>query len=123
LKPELILDEAIKIHPELFNFFSKRKFKGDWKKILDNTKTAKQLDYQRKNWFDAFETLKLIHHLRDAAFPMMEIKPGVEKLFNLTQHSFKFESRSEFNNELQILEYYLAELKSLENDLYKNFYQ
>jgi len=121
--PDLILDEARKIHPELYNFLSKRSFKVDWKKILENTKTSKQLGYQRKNWFDAFETLKLIHHLRDAAFPMMEIKPGVEKLFNLTQHSFKFVSRSESNNELQILEYYLAELKSLENNLYKNFYK
>jgi hypothetical protein len=123
LKPDLILDEAIKIHPELYNFLSNRSFKKDWEKILENTKTSRQLDYQRKNWFDAFETLKLIHHMRDTAFPSMDIKTGVEKLFNLTQHSFKFESGRGSNSELQTLEHYLSEVKSLENNLYKGFYK
>ena len=123
LNPDLILDEAKEIHPELYSFLSHRSFKEDWKKILENTKTSRQLDYQRKNWFDAFETLKLMHHMRDTAFPLMDIKTGVEKLFNLIQHSFKFESGSNSNNEMQTLENYLAEVKSLENNLFQSFYE
>ena len=63
-----ILSKAKNIHPELYNFLEIRGFSTDWKKILENSKSVKQLDYQRKNWFDAFETLKLIHHLRDTSF-------------------------------------------------------
>ena len=120
LNPDSILKEAKKIHPELYNFLDSRGFSNDWKKILNNSKSAKQLDYQRKNWFDAFETLKLIHHLRDRSFPMMSIEPGVKELFKVVQHSAKFDSVSETNNKDIIFEFYLSELKALENNFYKN---
>ncbi len=119
LKPDFIIKKAKEIHPELYNFLVGRKFSNDWKKILENSKSVKQLDYQRKNWFDAFETLKLIHHLRDTSFPMMDVKTGVEKLFKVVQHSVKFDFDSETNNKKILLEYYLSELKVLENNLYK----
>jgi hypothetical protein len=121
LKPDFIIKEAKEIHPELHSFLVGRKFSNDWKKILQNSKSAKQLDYQRKNWFDAFETLKLIHHLRNTSFPMMDVKTGVEKLFRVVQHSVKFDFDSETNNKEILLEYYLSELKVLENNLYKKF--
>ena len=37
--------------------------------ILKNSKTQKQLNQNIKNWMDGFKTLKLIHYLRDFAFP------------------------------------------------------
>ena len=83
----------------------------------------KQLDYQRKNWFDAFETLKLIHHLRDTSFPMIDIDSGVEKLFKVVQHSVKFDLRNETNNTNSLYEFYLSELKLLEHTLYKKQYE
>ena len=119
LNPDLIARETKKIHPELNNFLEGRGFRDDWKKILENSKSIKQLDYQRKNWFDAFETLKLIHHLRDTSFPMMDVKTGVEKLFKVVQHPAKFDSFIEINSKDTLLEYYLSELKVLENNLYK----
>ena len=119
LKPDFIIKKTKEIHPELYNFLVGRKFSNDWKKILENSKSIKQLDYQRKNWFDAFETLKLIHHLRDTSFPMMDVKTGVDKLFKVVQHSVKFDFDSETNNKDNLLEYYLSELKVLENNLYK----
>jgi hypothetical protein len=119
LNPDLIINEAKKIHPELYNFLEIRGFHKTWVKILNNTKSPKQLDYQRINWFDAFETLKLIHHLRESSFPMLEIKTGVEKLFKLVQHSIKFDSMTKITNQVQSLESYLSELKNLENILYK----
>jgi hypothetical protein len=93
LNSGLILTEAKKIHPELFNYLENRGFRMSWEKILKNSKSVKQLEYQRKNWFDAFETLKLIHHLRDTSFPMMDIESGFEKLFQVVKHSVKFEFR------------------------------
>jgi hypothetical protein len=119
LSLDFIAREIKKIHDELYNFLEGRGFSNDWKKILENSKSVKQLDYQRKNWFDAFETLKLMHHLRDTSFPMMDIKTGVEKLFKVVEHSVKFDLRSGTNSKQIELEFYLSALKSLENNLYK----
>ncbi|HSW55379.1 MAG TPA: hypothetical protein VLH59_09825 [Ignavibacteriaceae bacterium] len=123
LNPSLILKETKIIHPELYNFLESRGFSNDWEKILENSKSLKQLDYQRKNWFDAFETLKLIHHLRDTSFPMIDIDSGVEKLFKIVQHSVKFDLRNETNNTNSLYEFYLSELKLLEHTLYKTQYE
>jgi len=123
LSPRLILKEVKKIHPELYNFLESRGFSKDWERILENSKSVKQLDYQRKNWFDAFETLKLIHHLRDSSFPMMDIKTGVEKLFKVFHHTAKFELQSEQNTVENLYADYLSDLRLLENKLYKNHYK
>jgi len=123
LDPDSIYKEAGKIHPELCKFLENRRFKSDWEKILENSKSIKQLDYQRKNWFDAFETLKLIHHLRDTSFPMIDIDSGVEKLFKVVQHSVKFDLRNETNSTDSLYEFYLSELKLLEHTLYKKQYE
>lgn len=119
LTSSLILKEAKAIHPELYNFLEIRGFSMDWEKILENSKSVKQLDYQRKNWFDAFETLKLIHHLRDTSFPMIDIDSGIEKLFQVVQHSAKFELPGEKSTIVNLYFDYLSELKLLETRLYK----
>jgi len=116
-----ILKEAKIIHPELYNFLESRGFSNDWGKILENSKSLKQLDYQRKNWFDAFVTLKLIHHLRDTSFPMIDIDSGVEKLFKVVQHSAKFELVGEKNTIENLYADYLSELRLLENTLHKKY--
>lgn len=121
LNPDSLLRGSKNIHCELYNFLVIRGFRSDWQKILDNSKSKSQLDYQRKNWFDAFETLKLIHYLRDTSFPMMDITSGTEKLFKIVQHSVNFGLTGETINQKSLFEFYLNELKSLENKLYKNF--
>ena len=50
---------------------------------------------------------------------MMNIKTGVEKLFKVVEHSAKFDSLSETNNNEKLFSIYLSELKELENNLYK----
>jgi len=117
LNTNIILNEAKIIHSELFNFLESRGFSKDWDQILSNSKSEKQLNYQRKNWFDAFKTLKLMHHLRDTSFPMVDIKSGVEKLFNLVGHTIEIEDDKNNNN---FYEKYLSELKLVENSLTNN---
>ena len=119
LNTEFLLKEAIKIHKELHSFLESKEFSKSWNHILDNCKTEKQLSYQRKNWFDAFKTLKLIHHLRDTSFPMLNIKEGVEKLFSLTDQSRISVINNEMN-EIAVLQHYLSEIRTLENSLAKN---
>jgi hypothetical protein len=114
LNPGQILSETKKIHPELYNFLESRGFSKDWEKILENSKSIKQLNYQRKNWFDAFETLKLVHHLRDTSFPMIDIDSGVKKLFKLVQHTANFEWVDEKISIEEKYSHYLSELRLLE---------
>ena len=115
LNIEMITKEVKKIHPELFNFLSSNGFSKDWSRILSNSKSEKQLNYQRKNWFDAFKTLKLIHHLRDTSFPMMDIKSGVEKLIRIANHSGKMDFNNYDHDTDTFYETCLNEMKLLEN--------
>ena len=118
LNSSLNLKEAKIIHPELYNFLERRGFSRDWEKILENSKSVKQLNHQRINWFDAFETLKLVHHLRDTSFPMIDIDSGVKKLFKLVQHTAKFELVDEKISIEEKYSYYLSELRLLETALH-----
>jgi hypothetical protein len=81
------LQKANDIHTELCNFLTGQNFKNDWKKILANSKDERQIKIQKHRWFDGFRTLKLMHHLRDAAFPLISMFDALDilfKHFNLT---------------------------------------
>lgn len=120
---ELLLAEVKRIHPELLNFLIRRKFKQDWSKILENSKSVRQLDYQRRNWFDAFETLKLTHYLRDTAFPMMELFYGTKKFFQIASYTTKFDLEIGINNSENDLLLLLNEMRTLELQLHKEMNQ
>ena len=79
--PQEILNFAKEIHTELYNFLLQNNYPKQWEKILSNTKSGRQLSYQRKIWFDGFKTLKLIHHLRDTAFPRLNMFDALDMLF------------------------------------------
>ncbi len=71
------------IHPELFNFLQQQNFEIDWDKILINSKDNFQINIQKHRWFDGFRTFKLIHHLRDTAFPLINMFDALDSLFKL----------------------------------------
>jgi hypothetical protein len=111
LNSEQLMKEVKKVHLELFNFLQMKEFSKDWSRILDNSKSEKQLNYQRKNWFDAFKTFKLIHYLRDTSFPMMDVKTGTSKLFKILGYHLNDESE---------IESYLKEIRKVEMQLNEN---
>ncbi|MBT8385792.1 MAG: hypothetical protein KJO12_00140 [Ignavibacteria bacterium] len=76
-----LIQEAGKISQQLKIFLIHRKFPEHWDKILKNSKSSKQLKYQKQNWFDGFKTLKLIHHLRDNSFQVINMFDAVDQLF------------------------------------------
>jgi hypothetical protein len=119
MRTETVINEAKKIHRELFNYLEIRGFSNDWNQVLSNSKSQKQLNYQRKNWFDALKTLKLIHHLRDTSFPMMDVKSAVEKLFKIVGHSGKIDCNKYDNDIDNLYATYLSELRTLENSFYE----
>jgi hypothetical protein len=75
------LQKAKEIHIELFNFLREQNFERNLDKILLNAKDEKHLQSQKIRWFDGFRTLKLIHHLRDKAFPLMNMFDALDILF------------------------------------------
>jgi len=88
------LASAKNIHTELCNFLTEQNFSNDWNKILSNSKTLEQLSKQKQKWFDGFRTLKLIHYLRDKAFPqidMFEALNGIFKRVGINEDFFWFE--------------------------------
>ena len=75
------LQKAKSFHTELYNFLVKNNFEVSWNKILQNTKTNEQINIQKSYWFDGFRTLKFIHHLRDTAFPQVNMFDALDEIF------------------------------------------
>ncbi len=80
---EFYLEAAKKIFPALENFLRENSFEEKWESILKNSKNEKQLLRQKFFWFDGFRTLKLIHYLRDEAFPNVNMFEGVNEMLSL----------------------------------------
>jgi len=74
------MDEAGKINKELQSFLKQRNFPGQWDNILRNSKNSRQVQYQKHIWFDGFKTFKLIHHLRDNVYPLINMFDAVDQL-------------------------------------------
>lgn len=110
LESELNISDKIKnIHTELYNFLISQNFEKNWNSILKNSKSKKQLKQNIINWMDGFRTLKLIHYLRDNAFPNENMFFSINQLFDLCgklKLSFS-------NNEIPELEIQLEFLKQL----------
>ncbi|MCZ7602527.1 MAG: hypothetical protein M5R37_06655 [Melioribacteraceae bacterium] len=66
-----ILSETKLICPELHQFLVNNNFESAYQQISKNSKSAEQLNRQKKIWFDSFKTLKLVHFLRDNGYPEM----------------------------------------------------
>jgi hypothetical protein len=92
LSSEEYLSIANSIHPELKKFLLIQSFDIAWNKIVNETNNSEQIQKQKQFWFDGFRTLKLIHHLRDNSFPMINTFVAIEKLFSLLNVEFKNES-------------------------------
>jgi len=81
LPAEGYLQKAKSINIELYNFLVQNNFENSWNKIIQNTKTEEQINIQKLFWFDGFRTLKFIHHLRDTAFPQINMFEALDELF------------------------------------------
>lgn len=81
LNPAEYIRFARNIHPELSNFLLQQNFINDWEKIFNNSTTTEQIAKQKQKWFDGFRTLKLIHHLRDADFPQVNMFKALNNMF------------------------------------------
>ncbi len=77
------LSKAAGIDENLFEFLENQNFSENWNRILKNSSSGEQLNKQKMKWFDGFRTLKLIHHLRDSAYPLVNMFDALEEIFKL----------------------------------------
>ncbi|GAB4287449.1 MAG: hypothetical protein Kow0098_04000 [Ignavibacteriaceae bacterium] len=94
---ETYIRTAGNIHSELLNFLKQKNFEQSLSRIISNSPEINQFKKQKQKLFDGFLTLKLVHHLRDKAFPQAEMFPALGVLldkFNLNrvENSNKFPS-------------------------------
>jgi hypothetical protein len=117
--PDQYLKSAEEISPLLKNFLIGQKFNKDFANILENSTTPVQLEKQKFRWFDGFRTLKLIHHLRDTAYPMINMFEALDNLMDLINYEDKPGYFREKIPPLDIQKEYLEILRSLDD---KNLY-
>lgn len=114
LKGAEYLELSVNINEELTNFLIANDFQSSFEKILKNSKTDEQIKMQKLKWFDGFKTLKLIHHLRDNAFPNEFMFSALDEMFRKAKlKSIKrnnadivppIETQTEYLNELRIFD-------------------
>jgi hypothetical protein len=68
--PEQILAE---VSEDVQKYLKDRKFEDTWAKLQQNSRDEKMLLQRFHEWLDAFQTVKLIHHLTESSYPKEEI--------------------------------------------------
>jgi len=104
---------AQNIHPELINFLTEQNFISDWNKISENSTSSEQIAKQKHKWFDGFRTLKLIHHLRDNAFPQINMFEALNGLLTRLEISDGFFTHEKDVPNLDVQRKYLELLRNL----------
>ena len=112
--PIYIINSSKDIHIELYNFLVKQNYLEQWKKIFKNLKSVRQLIHQKKIWFDGFKTLKLIHHLRDEAYPNINMFDALDKIFLKLKINNTISRNGRDIPELKIQKQYLQILREMD---------
>ena len=85
---EEILGRAKEIHSGLGEFLAARRFLTVQPKIRSNVKDRKTYERQMHEWFDGFETLKLIHFLTRHFYPKISLPSAVKQLLEMQNLEF-----------------------------------
>ena len=96
---------AAAIHKSLYDFLVQNNFQESWSKILKNSKSDEQIQKQKQIWFDGFRTLKLIHHLRDNGFPLVNMFEALDQYFEFAKHNLQFKRRNVIPSVEEQIEY------------------
>ena len=80
--------------------------------IIKNSKSERQLYNQKLKWFDGFKTLKLIHYLRDAAYPEINMFDALDELFKILNINFKSKRKKGTIPSIDIQKKYLIEMRN-----------
>lgn len=75
-----LLNGAAKISPLLCDFLEQAGFRISWKNLKSHNRDSGKLMTAFHSWFDAFRTMRLIHHLSEHDFPRIAPEAAVAPL-------------------------------------------
>ncbi|MCF8262272.1 MAG: hypothetical protein K9J12_15975 [Melioribacteraceae bacterium] len=102
---EEILEQSKSVSVELSEFLAMNDFANSFNKIANNSKSATQLSFQKKIWFDGFKTFKLIHFLRDKIYPNRPMFEMIDELLVRCKIDKSFERKDEIPSKEVRLQY------------------
>lgn len=82
-----LLARAGEISPLLRTFLQQAGFAESWDNLLRNSRDERRLMTSFHAWFDAFRTMRLMHHLTDSAHPRIPAEEAVPPLLERAGHA------------------------------------
>lgn len=111
-----IISQSKSIDMYLLRFLDENKFSLFWEKICSQKLGKQQMTKQKKYWFDAFKTLKLIHFLRDNHYPLVNMFEAIDKMLELSEVPVKINRDKSTLPDLDKQIEYLLLLRKLQNN-------
>jgi len=99
------------INEALADYLDSKNFNDIWDKISKNSKNNVQFRKNLHIWFDAFQTFKLVHHLRDSGYGNIAMLPAISTLLSMAGPEDTALS-VDMNQELETAEKLLAIMRS-----------
>lgn len=109
------LNQINKIDFGLHKFVIDNKIELFWKKLCSQKLNDTQIKRQKHYWFDAFKTLKLIHHLRDTSYPLINMFDAIDQMLELSGIDEKISRNKNSLPGLDKQKEYLLLLRKLQN--------
>jgi len=83
---EALIRRARGISPHLETWLRQAGFGTAWSNLLRNSPDDQRLTASFHSWFDAFRTMRLMHHLTDSAYPRIPAEQAVPPLLERAGH-------------------------------------
>ena len=102
-----LLSRCCQIDPSLGGYLKSNTFDELWDKLKKNSPHGDGLLKHFHSWFDAFRTLKLIHHLRDHGYETMDMFTACDSILKLIGEKATEKEEGELfqqKNRLKLLE-------------------
>lgn len=112
--PSSLIKISNNISPALSDFLSKQDFGNFINKVLLKNNNPNEIEKQKHFWFDAFRTLKLIHYLRDATYPNINMFDAIDELLKIIKIENSIKRKSEIPD-LKTQKEYLNLLRKIQS--------
>ena len=112
--PSSLIKISNNISPALSDFLSKQDFGNFINKVLLKNNNPNEIEKQKHFWFDAFRTLKLIHYLRDATYPNINMFDALDELLKIMKIENSIKRKSEIHD-LKTQKEYLKLLRKIQS--------
>ncbi len=112
--PSSLIKISNNISPALSDFLSKQDFGNFINKVLLKNNNPNEIEKQKHFWFDAFRTLKLIHYLRDATYPNINMFVAIDELLKIMKIENSIKRKSEIHD-LKTQKEYLKLLRKIQS--------